>query len=192
MKKVVLMSLLTLAASAWAADGDTVAQQRAARAQEIAYFTTSFDGGSAKFTCEKPVIPPISKTNAEITAIDAKVQEWFACYNKFAQTMNEALPVGKAIPESLAKVMTGEELAKAHKLMDNVYGAIGLDAEDLAKEIVAEHAAWRESTTTFATTKNAETKAALAARLAQFDIVLRQKQLNQESSPGGKVISLGR
>jgi hypothetical protein len=193
MKRLQLIAALALAApAAWAAEPDSLAQQRAQRAQEIAFFTTSFDGGAAKFDCAKPAIPPISKTNAEITAVDASVQQWFACYNRFAQAMNEALPVGKAIPESLAKIMTAEEMGKARKLMDHVYGAIGLDAEDEAKVLMAEHAKWRDSTTQFATTKNAATKAELEARLAQFDLMMRQKNQNRDSMSGGKSVSIGR
>jgi Zn-finger protein len=162
-------------------------QERASRKTEIEFYTTGFDGGEVKFDCVCPVIPPTSKTNAEIVKVDHKVQDWFACYNAFAQRLNDALPAGKTIPESVARIMRPDEMARARERMNQVYGAIGDQAQDSATALVAEHEAWRASTVLFATTKNEETKQKLAARMLEFEIALRAQREFLNGNTSGKM-----
>lgn len=155
---------------AGAAAPPDVAAARASRHAEIASYTTSFDGGANKFSCVTPAIPPTSKTNEEITKVDKDVQDWFACYNTFVQGMNDAMPPGKAIPADLAAIMTPAERTQAQGRMNEVYNAIGDNAQRTAAEILAQHKAWRESTTLFATTTNEETKKKLAAEMLKYEV----------------------
>lgn len=169
--------------------------ERARRSAEIAFFTTGFDGGAANLTCVRPLIPPASKTNAEIVAVDGTVQQWFECYNGFVQRLNDALPPGKLIPADLARIMRPEELALARERMNQVYGAIGDEAQRIATALVAEHQAWRDSTVLFATTKNAETRNRIAQQIVEMELsVQRQREMVNNNSNGrtfdaGKIIS---
>lgn len=158
--------------------------ERAARKAEIEFYTTSFDGGDAKLSCVRPAIPPTSKTNQEIAKVDAAVKEWFECYNGFVQRLNEAQPAGKKIPADVARIMRPDELAQARSRMNQVYATIGDGAEGTATELLAQHKAWQESTVLFATTKNAETKAKIAADILAWDMMM-QRQLEMKSGVAG-------
>jgi hypothetical protein len=174
-----------------AAEPADVAAARANRRAEIEFYTTGFDGGANNFGCVRPPIPPTSKTNDDITKVDKSVQDWFACYNVFVQSMNDALPAGKTIPADLAKIMTPEETALARARMNEVYGAIGEDAQRTATEIVAQHEAWRASTVLYATTTNEETKKKLAAEMLKYEVWknsrLDSKMDNNFGGKGGGV-----
>ena len=172
-----------------AAEPADVATARASRRAEIAFYTTGFEGGANKFGCVQPSIPPTSKTNADITKVDKSVQDWFACYNAFVQGLNDVLPPGKSIPADLAKIMTPEEMALARARMNQVFGAIGEDAQQTATEIVAQHEAWRASTVLYATTTNEETKQKLAAEMLKYEVwrnmARESKQDNNFGNKGG-------
>lgn len=127
-------------------------QQRAARKAEIAYYVSGYDGADvslARFGCVKPAIPAISKSRAEIKAVAATVQQWTACYERFAANLAAALPAGKAIPAGLATLMSMPELARARRAMDPVIARAASDGERQAREVIAANDAWVARTRDF-------------------------------------------
>jgi hypothetical protein len=174
-----------------AAGASALDDERTRRSAEITFFTTGFDGGDAKLTCVRPLVPPASRTNEEITAIDGKVQQWFECYNAFVQRLNDSLPPGKLIPADLARIMRPEELAQARERMSQVYGAIADDAQNSATALVAEHKAWRDSTVLFATTKNAETKQKIAQQMLELELSQQRRNEMVNNNSNGKTFTSG-
>jgi hypothetical protein len=172
-----------------AAGASALDDERVARKADIAFYTTGFDGGDAKMTCVRPAIPPTSKTNEEIAKVDKDVKEWFDCYNGFVQRLNEAQPAGKRIPADLARIMRPNELAQAREHMNQVYATIGDLAEGTATALVAQHKAWQESTVLFATTKNAETKAKIAADIVAYDLMMQRQLEMKAGTSGGKTMA---
>lgn len=167
--QLLLAATVLAGGCASAAEPADVAAARASRRADIAYYTSSFDGGANKFDCVQPSIPPTSKTNDEISKVDKSVQDWFTCYNAFVQRLNQALPPGSAIPADLVKIMTAEEMTLARARMNQVYGDISDDAQQNATKIMAQHEAWRASTVLYATTTNAETKKKLASEMLKYE-----------------------
>ena len=84
---------------------------------------------------------------------------------------------------------TAEEMALARARMNQVFGAIGEDAQQTATEIVAQHEAWRASTVLYATTTNEETKQKLAAEMLKYEVwrnmARESKQDNNFGNKGG-------
>jgi hypothetical protein len=74
--------------------------------------------------------------------------------------------------------------------MNQVYGLIADDAQATATALVAEHTAWRESTVLFATTRNAETKQKMAARILEYELMMqRQREFTGNNSNGRSMTS---
>jgi TPR repeat protein len=109
------------------AEADAMQQrvtQRGLHKADIAFYTTTFDGGDLKyadFHCDVPLIPKRSLTAPAIRKIDKNIAAWRSCYQNFAARMNAALPAGKAIPVGLAELMSDDEILKAKLLMDKRY-----------------------------------------------------------------------
>lgn len=172
----------------------TLDEERAKRAADIAFYASGYDGGPVKLTCVRPILPPTSKTNAEIASVDGAVTAWFECYNAFVQRLNDALPPTKAIPADLLRIMNPQELARAQAHMNNVFETISDGAQQDATTLQAEHQAWRDSTMLFATTQNAETKRKIAARIVEFELSLQRRRemtegSNDRAMTGGRAIS---
>lgn len=165
----------------------TLDNERAARKADIEFYTTGFDGGAAQLDCVRPAIPPTSRTNAEIAKVDKGMQDWFACYNAFAQRLNDVLPPGKAVPPELARIMLPAELAQAREHMNLVYGQIGDEAQATASALMEEHQAWRASTVLYATTKNEATRKAMEVNIAEYELRLtRLREMNSGSANYGR------
>jgi hypothetical protein len=195
MKSIVMaFGLMAACAAAQVQAGGASAldDERAGRKADIAFYTTGFDGGDAKMTCERPIIPPTSKTNEEIVKVDGEVKQWFDCYNAFAQRLNDALPPGKKIPADLARIMRPEEMNQARERMNQVYGQIADEAQATATALVAEHQAWRDSTVLFATTKNEETKRKMAAKILEFEVAMQREREFRANNTGGRTMDAGR
>lgn len=137
-----------------------VIQERNAKAAEINYYTTAFDGRDvqlSKFNCAQPIIPAVSKTRQEINAVTASVDAWQACYNRFVASYNAALPAGSAIPKNISALMNDVEMAQAVALMDKKYNAISDEANTIAININQKQRAWKAETEAFITA-DAESK----------------------------------
>ena len=148
-------------------------QKRAARLSEIEYYTTRFDGGAQQFAkagCVKPVIPPLSKTNTDIKRVNAEMQTWTDCYNRFVAQLSTALPAGKTIPPDLEKVMSNDDLARAVALMDKAFSAQAADARQQVAAVNEEHQRWAQATRTWVADSNKATEQ-LKAQIAEMDAI---------------------
>ena len=149
-------------------------KQRAAHKADIAHFVSAYDGADfklEKFGCVKPVIPEVSKSQADIKAVSGGVTSWLACYDGFAKNLNSALPAGKAIPADIAKIMSVTELRTASSAMDKVYAGIGTDARAQAVQLIAANDAWLKRTKEYSTEY---------ARTMQNDTDRRQREMEQD------------
>ena len=124
-------------------------KQRELRTEEIAYWTSKYDGAdlkSGKFRCPAPRIPAMSKVNDEIASVAAKVQAWQACYNGFVENINAATPLTKRIPTDIANLLTKDELAAATAHLEGVQARIVEEARVASKLLLADYAVWRDAT----------------------------------------------
>lgn len=124
-------------------------KQRELRKDDIAYWTSKYDGAdliSGKYRCPAPRIPAMSKVNDEIAAISAKVQAWQVCYNGFVENINAASPLTKRIPKDVADLLTKDEHAAATIYLAAVQSRIVEEARIASKLLLADYAVWRDAT----------------------------------------------
>lgn len=162
-----------------------VMKERVAHKTEIDYYVNAYDGADValdKFKCEDPVIPAVSNTNEDIKAVSGSVAKWMECYNGFVQNMSTMQPVGKAIPEAIAKLMNETEWTKASARMDQAYGVVIAAAKSKADTIVAANAAWTEKTNLFAKQEAARQK----EQRAKYDQMERDRMRNMYESEFGR------
>lgn len=129
-----------------------VMKARVDRKQEIAYYTTNFDGGKLQFSnsgCTKPDVPAVSKTNVEIRKVKADVQAWSTCYNDYIKTLSTA-PQGLAVvPQDLLSIMSDADVAAATVTIDKKMAGIVLTAKATAEEVNTKVDAWKKDTEAF-------------------------------------------
>lgn len=126
-----------------------VMKQRVARKADIDYWVSKYDGAdlkSGKFRCAAPRLPTISKDNAEIDAVGARIETWQNCYNGFVTNLNAVTPLTKRIPADVAVLMKQGELDAATKHLQSVQETIAEDAKVSSKLVLADVAAWRTAT----------------------------------------------
>ena len=126
-----------------------VMQKRIARKDDIAYWTSRYDGSelkSGKYRCPAPRLPPLSKDNDEIDAVSKRIDVWQNCYNDFVTNLNAALPLTKRIPADVSSLMKKEELNQADKHLDEVQKNISEEAKISSKLVLADIAVWRNAT----------------------------------------------
>lgn len=163
-------------------------QERAARKTEIAYYVAHFDGAAvayAKYACGRPAFPAVSTNNADIGAVNAAVRAWHDCYGRFADGLNDAMPITKTIPPGLLKLMNNAEFVSAGALISATYTRIGADAQRVAEQILAESEAWKEATDAYVAKSNQQLQAKLGA-----DALLYQR--NQRELEEGRQASTAR
>lgn len=132
-------------------------KKRELRKDDIAYWTSRYDGTelkSGKYRCPVPRIPSMSKQNDEISAVAEKVQNWQACYNAFVENINASSPLTKLIPKDVADLMTKDEMDAASKHLTEVQGRIVEEARVGSKLLLADYAAWRDATDAYVTEHN--------------------------------------
>ena len=115
-----------------AANSLALVNQRAARKDEITYYTSRFDGGDAryeKFNCEQPVLPDSSQTQAEIQTVVASIDKWRACYDRFAVNLNRVAAPDKTIPADVLVLMNNEEFQQASHYIEQTYMDISKTAQ---------------------------------------------------------------
>lgn len=157
--------------SAEAAAALDVMRQREERQADIVYWVSGYDGAdlrAGKFQCARPVLPPVSKTNAEIKAVEQRYAAWQQCYNGFVQNLNDALPPGKRIPGDIFKLMNQLEYDQSVAHLDRVYSSVTSQAAKAAEAISSDYRDWREATAAYALARNAETKAESELNLRQL------------------------
>ncbi len=162
-------------------------KRRERRGNEITYWTTTYAGEdmlSGKFECKRPAIPTLSKTNEEIKAVTASINEWRNCYNGFVANVNDALPPGKRIPADVVDMMTPAEAAQAQRHLDQVYGKLTNDAARDADIFTREETAWWKATEAYVADQNQNTK-----QLTQEMLIYKQRnvdsigQLHRDPTP---------
>lgn len=135
-------------------------RKRAAHKADIQWYVQEFDGADAryeKFACAAPVVPPLSKTNPEIQAVNAAVQAWTACYGRFAANLNAKAPVQNTIPSKVLDLMNNDEFTRASAHIGKVYTAIADQAQLSADNVTKTVAAWRQATEQYVTDYNKKT-----------------------------------
>lgn len=158
--------------------------QRQARLSEIDFYTQRYDGADvalAKFNCVKPEIPESSQSVQEIKAVSGGVDAWLNCYDGFLKNLAGLLPVGKAIPDSLANLMSDAELRQATLRMDGAYAAANDSGKRQAGQILAAREAWRQKTDDYVRNSAARTKA-IVAEQERFESQARVKEIRKSPS----------
>lgn len=126
--------------------------QRAARRAEIDAFAQRYSGADValeKYNCVKPAIPEYSRTAKEIKAVSESVDGWLGCYQGFQKHLEAQLPVGKAIPEDLANLMTDAEITQTHARMSSAYAAVNAAGKSQAEHILAARTVWHQKTSEY-------------------------------------------
>jgi TPR repeat protein len=134
---------------------------RHARAADIAYWTSKYDGADltqGRFACAEPVIPEVSTTNAEISKVSADYSAWRDCHNGFVDNLGAVLPLGKQIPSDVEELMTDEQMDAARSHLADVYKRVGAPRTAAAAATVARFDAWNARTTAQVATINEERK----------------------------------
>jgi uncharacterized protein len=135
-------------------------RERNSKKEEIAYFTTAYDGHAlrAKLSeCTIPQLPAVSKDNTEIERVEKHINTWTECFNQFVVQMNGTQPVGREIPATLSSVMSEAELVKAKTLMEATYSKIFAEAEAKSKQVESMIATWSGATKLYVQKKNKDT-----------------------------------
>jgi hypothetical protein len=115
----------------------------------VAYYTSHFDGGEARFDnfeCKAPVFPAVSNSNDSVRRVERSVRLWRSCFSRWQEKMVAVLPAGKAIPDEVVKAMTPADMAKARESMGQTYRNIieAAFAED--QKVNAGIASWMKAT----------------------------------------------
>lgn len=193
MKRFLAAVVLIMAGAVAAAEpGPTKARD------DVAYWTTTYTGEemkSGKFDCQPPAIPAVSRTNAEIDAVAKAVAAWEACYNGFADNLNDAMPPGKRIPAEVRARMTPAELEHARAHLDQVYGELGARAQESAVGVLAKRDAWRAETDKYVAEQNRQNVARNEARKRELEADLRrldELRANSAGTPVGPAPAAGK
>ncbi|MCC7641682.1 MULTISPECIES: tetratricopeptide repeat protein [unclassified Janthinobacterium] len=134
-------------------------KQRQARHNDIAYYTSNFDGANAayaKFGCVRPQIPARSTTNAEVAAVNAGINTWTECYGRFIANLKNVAAPEQTIQPDVLKLMNNDEFLKSTALIGKVYGGILAQASAIEKEIGNDSVSWKNATEKFAAENNAK------------------------------------
>jgi TPR repeat protein len=148
-------ALYAKAVAAGSEDAKIALGMTAARQQHLAdieYWTAKYDGAdltSGKYHCEAPAVPAKSTTNDQIKATWDAVNAWKACYNGFAQHLDDAWPAGRRIPVRIADLMTDQEIDQAKAHLADVYSRLADNAKAGADKTLAAFDSWTKETELF-------------------------------------------
>lgn len=159
----------------------TLTGQRQQHQADIAHWTTGYDGAdlvAGKFNCVAPVFPPRTETKRAVNAIAATSDAYTACYNGFIENLEQALPLGKRIPEEVAILMSEQELSQAREHLGKVYAAVAARGKLAAQQVVAQREKWMAETTAYLTSQK--------LREEQY-----MTEMNRQRSSNAAVIDLG-
>jgi TPR repeat protein len=153
-------ALYAKAVAAGSEDARIALGMTAARQQhltDIEYWTSKYDGAdltSGKYHCEAPEVPARSTTNDEIKSTWDAINDWKACYNGFAQHLDDAWPAGRRIPVRIADLMTDQEIDQAKAHLTDVYTRVADNAKASADKALAAYDAWTKETKVFVGEQN--------------------------------------
>jgi TPR repeat protein len=132
-----------------AADSLARLDARARRKDEIAYYTTRYDGADvslAHFHCTQPEVPARSETRDSVRKVDRSINAWMACYRGFTAHLGDQLPVGMAIPLDLADLMSVAEFGQARARMSDAYRQASLNGKAEADKVLGARRTWLANT----------------------------------------------
>jgi len=132
-------------------------KRRETHGSDITYWTTAYQGEdlvSGKFACKAPAVPAVSRTTADIKAVNTSIKDWRDCYNGFVENVNAALPPGKMIPAEVLDMMTPAEAQQAQRHLDQVYNKVIADARRDAQALTAREEAWLKETERYVSAEN--------------------------------------
>jgi TPR repeat protein len=153
-------ALYARAVAAGSEDAKIALGLTAARQQHLAdieYWTAKYDGAdltSGKYHCEAPPVPAKSTTNDEIKSTWDAINAWKACYNGFAQHLDDAWPAGRRIPVRVADLMTDDEINQAKAHLADVYTRVAGDEKANADKTLAAFDNWTKETEMFVAEQN--------------------------------------
>jgi len=153
-------ALYAKAVAAGSEDAKIALGMTAARQQHLAdieYWTTTYNGAdltSGKYHCEPPAVPARSSTNEGIKSTWDAINAWKACYNGFAQHLDDAWPAGRRIPVRIADLMTDHEIDQAKAHLTDVYTRMADDAKANADKALAAYDSWAKETAVFVGEQN--------------------------------------
>jgi uncharacterized protein len=136
--------------------------KRSANMAEIANWSTQYTGADL-VPCTLPVVPAISKTNAEIVAVSKAIDNYGACHNGFLARVVAAMPSGKAIPDGIVVLMSEQELALARTTISAVVERLLAAASANTAQLQGQHLAWKQATESYVAKANTD---AVALQLA--------------------------
>jgi TPR repeat protein len=169
-----------------AAESLALMQQRRTHKAEIAYYVSSYKGDEVrleKYNCVDPVFPEVSRTQVEIKEVEAKMDDWMTCYQRFQAGLQAVLPAGKAIPADVAKMMSLGELKQARENMDKAYAQVGADAQERGGKLIASHDVWAKRTIAVAKSMEEKTKKDAEIR-SKYIEQLNERRRAMLSNPG--------
>jgi hypothetical protein len=135
-----------------------VMRKRLARKEDIAYWTTKYDGKdlrSGPYRCPAPRVPALSKNNEEIQSVADRIEVWQNCYNGFVTNLNKISPLFNLIPRDVLELMKQDELDKAKLHLAAVETGLSEQAKIESKLVLADVDAWRNATNGWVTEHNA-------------------------------------
>lgn len=178
-------------AQAWfqkaAAKGNKVAvaslemiRQRGVRRADIDYWVAKYDGSdlrSGEYRCKEPRFPSMSKENAEIDRISARMKEWQDCYNRAVEHLNQVSPLTKLVPADIVKLMNKQETEASNAHLQLVHDNVAEDLKVSSRLVLADFAAWRDATETWVNEHNRLVKQAPSEE-RQRDLDARKNNYN--------------
>ncbi len=116
---------------------------------EILLYTKNYRGDDLRLMCKTPEIPELSKSKREIKSVAEELNTWQACFNKYVENYNAALPPASKIPKPIAELLNDEEADQSQKHLSRVYAEIADHASHVATSVKIKETAWRSATETY-------------------------------------------
>ncbi|HEY5800496.1 MAG TPA: sel1 repeat family protein [Burkholderiaceae bacterium] len=135
--------------------------QREVRRDDIAFYTTRYDGGelkTARDACVRPAIPAESKTADDITAMSGAVQKWNDCYKHFGSLLSGAT-LARTVPADVLSLMNDSEIVAATARMNKVNSDMASQLHAVAVDVIMQNNAWVAATAPQVAAINARNKA---------------------------------
>lgn len=174
-----------------AAAAMSLSARRGKHLDDIAYWTSRYDGSdlaAAKNACVAPVIPVASTSIDEARAVDTAYEAYRSCYNQFVENAY-TVPAAR-IPQAVAEVMSDAEFALASSRLNGIYQTAQADAARQAASVVAARAKWADLSVANATThaarrqmQMAEWKRFASDRSQQITEQIRTEPMRVASTP---------
>jgi TPR repeat protein len=160
-----------------AAESLVLVQERQRRKAEIEYYTTHYDGAALRYDhygCVQPTIPAVSKSNADIKAVNAAVTAWTSCYGRFVQGIGNSQPATGVIPPDLFKLMSNEEYQRASVQIENKVQQLIVEPQRLAETVMAENKAWKSATEKYVLDNNASIDERNKKNKIEYDVLNKE------------------